>query len=378
MEVIGIIAEYNPFHNGHLYHINKIKELYNDSLIICVTSSCFTERGDVCIINKWDKTSIILDNSVDIVIELPYSFSSQSADIFSKGAIRILNELGVNKIVFGSELNDISKLYEIARKTINNKEYDLLVNKYMNEGNNYPTSCALATKELTNFNINTPNDTLGLCYIKEILSNNYNITAHSIQRTNNYNSTKVTGEISSASSIRECLKKDNGIDNYVPNGVINLIYDLKDIENNYFNLLKYKIVSEHDLSIFQSVDEGIENKILKNIEKCFSLEELINSVKSKRYTYNKLKRMFTHILVGFTKEDAKRFRDISYIRILGFSNNGRIYLNKIKRKLELPLVTNYTNNDMLNFEKRVTDIYSLIVNDSSLSELEYKNKPIQK
>lgn len=378
MEVIGIIAEYNPFHNGHMYHINKIKELYSDSLIICVTSSCFTERGDVCIINKWNKTNIMLDNSIDIVIELPYSFSSQSADIFAKGALKILNELEVNKIIFGSELNDVSKLYEIASITINNKNYDLLVSKYMSEGNNYPTSCALATKKITGFNINTPNDTLGLCYIKEILINNYDIAAHSIQRTNNYNSTKVTGGISSASSIRECLKNGNRIDNYVPDKVINLIYDLKNIENNYFNLLKYKIVSEHDLSIFQTVDEGIENKILKNIEKCSNLEELINNVKSKRYTYNKLKRMFTHILVGFTKSDAIKFKDISYIRILGFSTNGRIYLNKIKKKIELPLVTNYINNDMLNFEKRVTDIYSLIVNDSLLSELEYKNKPIQR
>ena len=243
MEVIGIIAEYNPFHNGHMYHINKIKELYSDSLIICVTSSCFTERGDVCIINKWNKTSIMLNNFIDIVIELPYSFSSQSADIFAKGALKILNELEVNKIIFGSELNDVSKLYEIASETINNKNYDLLVGKYMSEGNNYPTSCALATKKLTGFNINTPNDTLGLCYIKEILINNYDIAAQSIQRTNSYNSTKMTGGISSASSIRERLKNENRIDNYVPNEVISSIYDLKNIENNYFNLLKYKIVN---------------------------------------------------------------------------------------------------------------------------------------
>ena len=117
---------------------------------------------------------------------------------------------------------------------------------------------------------------------------------------------------------------------------------------------------------------------MKNIERFTNLDELFNSVKYKRYTYNKLKRMFTHILVGFTKSDAKKFKSISYIRVLGFSTNGRIYLNKIKKKIKFPLVTNYINNDMLNFEKKVTDIYSLIVNDSLLSELEYKNKPIQR
>ena len=107
MEIIGIIAEYNPFHKGHLYQINKIKELYPESIIIVITSSSFCQRGEISILNKWDKTAIALENGIDLVLELPFVFSSQSADIFAKGALKVLNELKITKLVFGSESNDL-------------------------------------------------------------------------------------------------------------------------------------------------------------------------------------------------------------------------------------------------------------------------------
>ena len=110
MKVIGLIAEYNPFHNGHLYKINKIKELYPDSIIIAVVSSSFTQRGDISILNKWDKTNICLDNGIDIVIELPFVFATQSSDIFAKGAVQILEHLNIDTLVFGTESDDIEWL----------------------------------------------------------------------------------------------------------------------------------------------------------------------------------------------------------------------------------------------------------------------------
>lgn len=378
MHIIGIIAEYNPFHNGHLYHIKKIKEMYEDSLIICVTSTSFTQRGDVSIINKWDKTSISLEMGIDIVIELPYVFSSQSADIFAKGALKILNELGVNKIVFGSELNDINKLYEIASLTINNKNYEELVKKNMEKGYSYPTASSIATKDVTECSITTPNDILGLCYIKEILKNNYNIEAISIKRTNDYNSLKLTGNISSASSIRACLKDNISICNYVPKVVTNSIYNINKMEQNLFEFLKYKILTEKNLSIYHTVDEGIDNKIKKSIYNCDNKEELISALKSKRYTNSKIKRMLIHILVGFTKEEAINNRDIKYIRVLGFTDIGRKYLSKIKKISSIPIITNFYKNDMLLIEKRVTDVYSMITCDHKLIEQEYKNRPINK
>ena len=131
MDVIGVIAEYNPFHNGHLYHIKEIKRMYPNSIIVAVISTSFLQRGEVSILNKWDKTRICLENGIDLVIELPFVFSSQSADVFSYGALKILNYLNVNKLVFGSESNDIKLLYNLAKEQLNNKSYDKKVKKYL-------------------------------------------------------------------------------------------------------------------------------------------------------------------------------------------------------------------------------------------------------
>ena len=184
--VIGIIVEYNPFHNGHIYHINKIKEKYPDSIIIAVMSGNVTERGDISIIDKWDKTKIALKYGIDLVIELPFKFASQSADLFARGAMEILNEMKVDKIVFGSECNDINKLTEIANIQLSD-EYNNLIKDYLDKYN-YPTALSLALKKLANTDIKSPNDILGMCYIKEIIKNNYNIQVESIKRTNDYNS----------------------------------------------------------------------------------------------------------------------------------------------------------------------------------------------
>lgn len=373
MEIIGIIAEYNPFHNGHIYHINKIKEMYKNSIIIAVISSSFTQRGDVSLINKWNKTSIALDNKVDIVVELPYCYSVQSADLFAYASVKILNELGVKKIVFGSESNNTEELKKIAESTIGNKEFDEKVKEYLNQGLSYPISISKATFDITGNNISTPNDILGLSYIKEIIINNYDITPISIKRTNDYNSSKISGDISSATSIRKHLEENKDISNFIPEYDNKYIYDINKIKKNYFELLKYKILSSKDLSIYNTVDEGIENKIIKNITTSNNLDEFVEKIKSKRYTYAKMKRMLTHILCDFTKEDMKN-TTINYIRILGFNQSGKKYLSNIKKNTTIPLITTY--NKLLNNEKKITSIYSLLVEDNSLIEIEYKNRPI--
>ena len=133
MEVIGIICEYNPFHNGHVYHINKVKELYPNSLIILVMSGHFLQRGDVCLINKWDKTKLCLNNNIDLIIELPFAYATQSADIFAKGALTILNYLKIDTLVFGSESNNIESLTKIVTTQLTNKEYNKQVKKYLTD-----------------------------------------------------------------------------------------------------------------------------------------------------------------------------------------------------------------------------------------------------
>ena len=370
MDVIGIICEYNPFHLGHLYHINKIKQMYPDSILIAVLSSSFTQRGDISVLNKWDKTEIALDNGIDLVIELPFVYSTQSADIFAKGALTILNALKVNKIVFGSESNNIDNLKEIANTQLSNKEFNKNVKKYLSLGNNYPTSLSLALKDLGLNKIDSPNDLLGISYIKEIIKNNYFINPISIKRTNNFYG-KNKGKIKSASELRGLLNKNKSISRYIN-------YDKKLIYKNlnYFNLLKFQIIN-NDISNILDVDEGIENKILKVINDCSTLEELQEKIKSKRYTYNKLNRMLTHILCNLKKDDKDL--PIDYIRVLGFNTKGKNYLNKIKKDLALTLVTKYkdTNSKLLDIEKKVTNVYSIITNDNSLI-IKEKEKPIFK
>ena len=360
MDVIGIICEYNPFHKGHIYHIKKIKEMYPDSFIIACISTSFTQRGEVSVLNKWDKTKIALDNDVDLVVELPFVYSTQSADKFAYAGLKILNELKVEKLVFGSECNNIDKLKEIANIQINNKEFDKKVKEYLDKGNNYPTSLSLALKSFNFDKIDSPNDLLGISYIKEIIKNKYNIEPISIRRTNNYHGENK--DIKENKSIKEHINYDE-----------NILYKNTD----YFKLLKYKIITTDNLNSISTVDEGIEGRILKYIDDSNSLEDLISKVKSKRYTYNKINRMFIHILNDLKKDDTSL--NIDYIRVLGFNENGKAYLNRIKKCMHTPIITKYKdiNSPLLDIEKRANYIYSLIVNDNKLI-LDELTKPIFK
>ena len=372
MDVIGIIAEYNPFHSGHKYHIDKIKEMYPDSLLIAVVSSSFTQRGDISILNKWDKTKIVLDNNIDLVIELPFVYSSQSADVFAKGSLKLLNELKVEKLVFGSESNDINLIKEIAKLQVNNKDFEYEVKNYLDLGYNYPTSLSKAINKFNIKKIDSPNDLLGISYVKEIIKNNYNIEPITIKRTNNYHGNN-SDNILSASELREKINNNTSIKNFI-NYDEKLIY--KNI--NIFPILKYKIISDsNNLNKYQTVDEGIENRINKVINESKTKDELIKNIKTKRYTYNKINRMLTHILISLTKEEAKY--EIDYIRILGMNSKGKNYLNNIKKEMVLPLVTNYKNVDskLLNIEYRTTKIYSILVNDNSLINKELKGPIIK-
>lgn len=368
MEIIGIIGEYNPFHLGHKYHIDKIKEMYPDSILIAVVSTSFTQRGNISILNKWDKTNILLENNIDLVIELPFVYSGQSADIFSCGALKILNELKVNRVIFGSESNDINLLKDIASLQVNNDKFDLKVKEYLGLGNNYPTSLSLAIKDFGFKKIDSPNDLLGISYIKEIIKNNYSIIPEVIKRTTNFHGNN-KGNIKSASELRDLIRNNTSIKDYI-NYDEELIYKNTDD----FKLLKYKIITEN-ISKYMTVDEGIESRINKYVLKAKDKDELIDLVKTKRYTYNKISRMFTHILTSLTKEEAKYKLD--YIRVLGFNTKGKNYLNKIKKEINLPLITSYksTNSKLLDIEYRVLKIYSMITDDSNLIKKELE-KPI--
>ena len=376
MKIIGIVAEYNPFHNGHKYQIDKIKEKYKDSLIIICMSSTFTQRGNLSILNKWDKTKIALNNGADIIVELPYLYSTQSSDIFAKYSIKLLNELKIDTLCFGSETDNIDEIINNAKIQLYNKDFDIKVKEYLNSGINYPTALNNALKELNGTTINTPNDLLALSYTKEILKNKYNIDLLNIKRTSDYHDILSNDEIISASNIRNKLLNNIDIENFVPLDTYNILKNKK-INNKYFEYLKYKIISESDLEKYLDVDEGLNKRIKDSIFKSNNLEELIQNIKTKRYTYNKISRMLNHILCSLTKEENKSIKDLEYIRILGFSNKGQKYLSNIKKEINTSILNKYDTNKYktLEIEKRVTNIYSLIYEDINAQEI--NNKPIK-
>ena len=207
---------------------------------------------------------------------------------------------------------------------------------------------------------------LGISYVKALKKLNSKITPITIKRTNNYNDKTLTKYITSATSIRENINK-RSIKKYVPKDTYKCLKEKKYFIEDYYPLLKYKIMSEiNDLNKYNDVNEGIENRIKKVIYESNSYDELIMNIKSKRYTYSKIKRILLNILVGFTKEDKEKNKEISYIRVLGFNKNGKNYLNKIKKECNIPIYTNF--NKDLEYELKVTSIY-----DESLIKEEIKN-----
>ena len=374
---VGIVCEYNPFHYGHLHHLKEIQKMYPNSNIILVMSGWLCERGDLSLIDKFKKTEIALNYGVDLVVELPFKYI-QSADYFAKGAISILNKLKCNTIVFGSESNDIETLMKLANAQLNNKEYDELVKKYLKEGFNYPTCVSKALKKLTGKTVNKPNDLLGISYIKEIIKNKYNINPVTIKRYSNYNSKGIEGKITSATSIRELIKNNKDFSEYVPE------YSLKYLNNtilldDYFDYIKYNIISVKDLTIYSGIDINLQNMIKKHILNSNSLDELLESIKTKRYTYNRLKRTLAYILLGITKDDFKNM-DLEYIRVLGFNSKGKKHLNSIKKDIDVLIITNY-NDKLLNKDLKINTILSLnnkIKNSNEFISKEYKEKPIIK
>ncbi|MCI6847419.1 MAG: nucleotidyltransferase [Erysipelotrichaceae bacterium] len=372
MRVVGIVAEYNPFHYGHLYQIRKVKEMYPDSIIIAIISTNYTQRGGFSLINKWDKTRICLNYGIDMVVELPTLYTTQGADMFAYGAISILNMLHIDTLVFGMECDDVEYLIKAAKTQINNSKYDELVQKYLLTGVNYPTALGNALKEMIGYTTDKPNDLLAISYIKEIIKNNYKIEPVGIKRTNDYHGKEIKSSIVNASLIRDMLDKNMDVSKYVPIETYKCL-NMKNFDNGYL-LLKYNISNnENRLFEYLTVDEGIENRILKYYKDCDNWCALVNLIKTRRYTYNKVNRMLMHILLNIKKIDNDK--EI-YLRVLGFNDIGRNYLKQIKKDIDVINTCKQGINKALDIEINATYIYSLVTGDNSLIEREYKNKPI--
>lgn len=377
MRIIGIICEYNPFHNGHKYQIDRIKEKFKDCVIIALCSSSFTQRAEISIVNKWDKARVALDNGIDLFVELPFVYATQSADIFARGAIQILDKLKVDTLVFGTESLDEDTLTKIAKIQINDKnKYDSLVKKYLAIGNNYPTSMSKALIDLCDLKVNKPNDLLALSYVKAILLENSNIKPVVIKRVDNYHNDITIGNIASASYIRALFKQGKDISKYIPKDSLRYLCNYN-IEM-FFNYLKYQIISnESGIDKIATNSEDLMIRIKRYISCCNSWEELISKVKTKRYTYNRINRTLLHILILYTKDEYNNTLVMdNNIRVLGFNSKGRKYLKSIKKEINI-FTHNNIDSKHYEVEKRVSKICSLVLNNN-LDKDEKSHKPIIK
>lgn len=375
---IGIIVEYNPFHNGHIYQINEIKKIYKDCSIVVVMSSSITIRGEISLLNKWQKTNVALNNGVDLVIELPSVFC-QSADIFAFNAVKLLDEVGIDVLVFGTESDDVLKLIEIAKIQLNNKKFDNLVKTNMNKGLNYPTSLSNAIYDLTGLKVNAPNDILAVSYIKSVLEINDKIIIKSIKRSNDYNDLVSNSNIVSASNIRNKYLNNLDFKNSVPIETYNYLKQNNFDFNLLFNLIKYTIlINKDNLYKFHLVDESICSRLYNSALTSSNLNELILNVKTKRYTYNRISRILLFILLNITKVEANDFK-LEYIRVLGMNKKGKEILKNAKKFSSLPILTKFKNGyKLLDYELKITTIYSMILNKPELIKDEYKSKVIIK
>lgn len=367
MKTVGIITEYNPLHNGHLYHINETKRLSNCDRLICVMSGNFTQRGEPAILDKFTRTKWALNNGIDLVVELPFVFTVQNADIFAYTSVSILDKLGVDEIYFGSETGDIKEL-ELLGDILMSDEYNSLVKKHMKNGTSYPTSSDSAMKELhPNSSFDLPNNILGIQYLLAGKKLKSKIDFKTIKRiSTNYFDDETEGtNIQSATSIRKLLKEKKDISNYVPSDVCDSLVKNKLVSyEDFYTNLKYIIRSstKEDLNQIFGMEEGLENRILK-IKDFESTRDLIQKSLTRRYTNSKIQRTLAHTLCNIKKIEIKSF-EVPYIRILGMNKIGQTYLSEIKHDIEIPLIAKVKEgiHPYLDLEIRVSKVYSLATN----------------
>lgn len=399
MNILGLVVEYNPFHNGHLYHLLKSKEITKATHTVAIMSGNFLQRGEPALFDKYTRARAAVENGVDLVIELPTLFACQSAEIFSHGAIATLNSLNcINSICFGSEVGNIDILYTISKILVNEpNEFKISLKKYLNDGMLFPTARSNALFDYINENnlvdiskdellsiLNSSNNILGIEYIKSLLKLKSNIKPYTITRINSeYNSESIDSSICSATAIRKALKNTDDISfasKVVPLPTYNILKtNIEKSFNPIFDEMFFDILSSiilrdsNELDKYFDVNEGIENKIYQSIFTSSNLEELHSLVKSKRYTLTKIKRTLNNVLLGITKDDMALVKDmnyIPYIRVLAFNDKGREILKAIKNNSEINIINKFSKisfamddakfKTLIDYDIKASNIYNMI------------------
>ena len=399
MNILGLVVEYNPFHNGHLYHLLKSKEITKATHTVAIMSGNFLQRGEPALFDKYTRARAAVENGVDLVIELPTLFACQSAEIFSHGAIATLNSLNcINSICFGSEVGNIDILYTISKILVNEpNEFKTSLKKYLNDGMLFPTARSNALFDYINENnlvdiskdellsiLNSSNNILGIEYIKSLLKLKSNIKPYTITRINSeYNSESIDSSICSATAIRKALKNTDDVSfasKVVPLPTYNILKtNIEKSFNPIFDEMFFDILSSiilrdsNELDKYFDVNEGIENKIYQSIFTSSNLEELHSLVKSKRYTLTKIKRTLNNVLLGITKDDMALVKDmnyIPYIRVLAFNDKGREILKAIKNNSEINIINKFSKisfamddakfKTLIDYDIKASNMYNMI------------------
>lgn len=377
MRASGLVVEYNPFHNGHKYHLEKACEIDKESVKIAVMSGDFVQRGEPAIINRWKRAEMALKNGIDIVVELPVFYSCQSAEIFAVGSVGILNELKCSNIIFGSEKSDIDSLKRIA-EIEETEEFKNIIKENLSNGDSYPTAYSKTLKKIERKDIFlASNDILGVEYIKAIKYWNSSMVPMLIKREKTgYYEENIYENFASATAVRKFLKENIDIGNLVPKESFKILKEERERNKltyleNFYSLLRYEIIRNKSiLSNIQDMEKGYENRLYEMAVKNYEFKNFYEGIISKRFTQGRTQRILIHILTGITQKLTQEVKkEIPYVKILGFNNKGREYLNFLKKEENNKIMTSMKNikdrfsNDvrkLIEFNEKASLIYKMV------------------
>ena len=409
-KVVGIIAEYNPFHNGHLYHLLQAKDLAQADYVVAVISGNFTQRGDTSIVDKWTKAYMAICGGCDLVLELPTVYSISSAENFASGAIKILDSLKiVDSIAFGAEASDLATLNNIANVLYTEpRGYTNILTHELQKGISFPSARENAIlmylndiKRYANI-LNSPNNILAIEYLKALKTQKSNMNPIMVKRSKvYYNDDRIVDDFASATAIRKLIKRREYEDlrKVVPRSTYkilskqirdgNIVLGLENFEKEIIYTLRKMSIRE--IANLPDVSEGLENLIKNSADNCNDMSKLIANIKSKRYTQTRIQRILLYALLGIDKkmmEDSKKVTP--YVRVLGFTNKGKELISEInKRNPKINMITsvkkfieknnkpsNRTIMQMLQKDIFETDVYKLGFDFESKANLDFTNNMI--
>ena len=407
IRTLGIIAEYNPFHNGHMYHLQKAKEESGAQYTICVMSGNFVQRGTTSIINKWKKAELALQNGIDLVIELPTIYSVSSAENFAQGAIKLLESLGiVDGISFGAETSDYGALNNIATILLDEpKVYKNILNKELKKGLSFPKARENALMLYLNDNkryvdiLHSPNNILAIEYLKSLKKIKSTIQPIPVKREKvYYNDNKIVDDFASATAIRAMLKNKQfgDIRKVVPDVTYEVLRKESELENIVLDLSSYekeliytlRKMTVKEIEDLPDVTEGLEHSIKNAVSMSNDINHILDVIKSKRYTQTRLQRILIYALLGITKKDVIASRKVNpYIRVLGFNEKGRNLISRInKQNPKATVITSVkkfktSNNSkvysrMLDIDIFSTDVYTIACKSNPIANLDYTNNMV--